>query len=131
MPWMKELLSVPLRHGHRSPKSQHKCIGGTFTEEHIMLISPAHAFRAALGLYHAKGYTAKGHDLAFLILKVGGPMLLTAIHKAGYLPNIKFLHTHLEGELPPLQPFFGVDLLEILGHNLEAVLLRSAHSDTK
>ena len=103
-----------------SPKSQHKCIG-TFTDEHIIQISPARGFRAALGLYHAKGYTAKGHDLAFLILKVGGPMLLTAVHKAGYLPSINCVYAHLKGELPILQPFF--DLLVILGHNLEAVLL--------
>ena len=48
-------------------------------------------------------------------------MLLTAVHKVGYLPSG---NAHLKGELPTLQPFFVV-------HNLEAVLLRSSHPDTR
>ena len=48
-------------------------------------------------------------------------MLLTAAHKAGYLPSIKCVDAHLKGELITIQPFIGVDLLEIISHNLEAI----------
>ena len=71
------------------------------------------------------------HNLAYLILKVGGPMLLTAVHKAGYLPSVNCVYAHLKGELPTMQPFFGLDLEEIVARNLEAVLLRSSHPDTR
>ena len=58
-------------------------------------------------------------------------MLLTAVHKAGYLPSVNCVYAHLKGEFPTIQLFFGVDLLEIITHNLEAVLLRSAHPDNQ
>ena len=83
-------------------------------------------YKAANGLYHAKGYTEKDGDLAYLILKVGGPMLLTAVHKAGYLPSVKWVYKHLEKEPPALRPFLGVSLPEVFAHNIQLMLLQSA-----
>ena len=75
---------------------------------------------------HAKGYTEKDGDLAYLILKVGGPMLITAVHKAGYLTSVKWVYNHLEKEPPALKPFLGVSLSEVFAHNIQLMLLQSA-----
>ncbi|KAL5497470.1 hypothetical protein EMCRGX_G013944 [Ephydatia muelleri] len=79
----RELVSVSLRQGR--------------TINHIT----AQMHRAALGLYHAKGYTEKDHNLAYLILK----SFLLCSH------------------------FSALTWEEIVAHNLEAVLLRSSHPD--
>ena len=53
-------------------------------------------------------------------------MLLTAVHKAGYLPSVKWVYKHLEKEPPALKPFLGVSLPEVFAHNIQLMLLQSS-----
>ena len=51
-------------------------------------------------------------------------MLLTAVHKAGYLPSVKWVYKHLEKEPPALKPFLGVSLPEVFARNVQLMLLQ-------
>ena len=53
-------------------------------------------------------------------------MLLTAVHKAGYLPSVKWVYKHLEKEprAPALKPFLGVSLPEVFARNVQLMLLQ-------
>lgn len=48
------------------------------------------------GVYRVKGWSddPENLDLAYLALKVGGPVLLSAMHKAGMLPSVSWVQQH-------------------------------------
>ena len=63
--------------------------------------------KAAAGLYHVKGWKTDkdAADLAQLVSDIGGPLLLTALHKAGHLPCVNWVKSHQKS--PRLMPFHG------------------------
>lgn len=78
--------------------------------------------KAAVSLYHARGWKddPDAKDLAFLVLKMSGPRLLSALSKKGMLPSIKWIQG--QGNPPRLLPFFGPNLKEVswLGMHISA-----------
>ncbi|KXZ43135.1 hypothetical protein GPECTOR_101g36 [Gonium pectorale] len=80
--------------------------------------------QAVEGSYHSKGYKRDGDlvDMAYLILHVGGPMLLSAMHKAGVMPSVSWvLH---QGQAPKMRNFFGGRgrLEETIAYNLDRMV---------
>jgi hypothetical protein len=51
-------------------------------------------------------------------------MLLAAVSKAGYVPSVSTLYTHMNGEVPRLRPLFGDSVWEVLISNIENMIIR-------
>ncbi|GFR53237.1 hypothetical protein Agub_g15992, partial [Astrephomene gubernaculifera] len=76
------------------------------------------------GTYSAKGYQNEPDavDMACLVLHIGGPLLLSAMHKANLLPSVSWvLHQH---KAPKMRGFIaGHDLEETVAYNLKSMVL--------
>eukprot|EP00798_Chlamydomonas_sp_ICE-L_P026719 gene26719-4289_t len=93
VPRLRQLVQVALRQGR----------GPNFIIEQVS--------KAAQGVYHAKGWKddPDAIDLAFLVLKIGGPLLLTAVHKATQnLPCVNWVKAN--GSPPKFAPYYGIDM---------------------
>eukprot|EP00798_Chlamydomonas_sp_ICE-L_P005309 gene5309-18554_t len=108
VPRLRQLVQVALRQG-RDPN---------FIIEQVS--------KAAQGVYHAKGWKddPDAIDLAFLVLKIGGPLLLTAVHKATQnLPCVSWVKAN--GSPPKFAPYYGVDIKSVVKQNIMVLVAKS------
>eukprot|EP00798_Chlamydomonas_sp_ICE-L_P004754 gene4754-34504_t len=101
VPRLRQLVQVALRQGR----------GPNFIIEQVS--------KAAQGVYHAKGWKddPDAIDLAFLVLKIGGPLLLTAVHKATQnLPCVSWVKAN--GSPPKFAPYYGIDMEGVVKQNI-------------
>lgn len=101
-PKLKQILSV--------------CLKKSTSVSHIL-----DRIQAAIsGLFHAKGYQEEDIDLGLLVLRIGGPRLVHALHQVDGLPSISLLYKQKAAKF---RPSIGAYDMETLWKNLMSMVL--------
>ena len=135
VPRVRQLVAVALRAGrgigyitdqlHRAASHLYHVKGyteGDFDLSYLILKVGTHAIIGLALCDHLNLTIGYQTPIAIcLLIQVGGPMLLTAIHKAsGYLPSVGCVYANMRGEVPALLPFIRADVAEIVLANILA-----------
>ena len=72
------------------------------------------------GMYHAKGFQTDDIDIGLLVLRIGGPRLVYALHQVFGVPSVSLLYKQ---QAAKFSPSVGAYDREVLWMNLSSMLL--------